>query len=103
MSGTLTRQPPRRRRYELMSNLVTNCPSCAGQIEFKSGATIVVVCPFCRSAVARTDRALEDLGKVAEIVQSQSPLRVGLKGVWRDTRFELTGRAQLRHELGGSP
>lgn len=84
-----------------MSVLQAKCPSCAAQIEFKSGSTIVVICPFCRSAVARTDRALEDLGKVAEIAQSQSPLKVGLKGAWRNNLFELTGRAQNRHELGG--
>ena len=84
-----------------MSVLQANCPSCAAAIEFKSGSSIVVICPFCRSAVARTDRALEDLGKVAEIMQSQSPLRVGLKGLWNNQRFELTGRAQNRHQLGG--
>jgi len=38
-------------------------------------------------------------GKVAEIADSQSPLKLGLKGVWKDTRFELTGRAQYRHEF----
>ena len=84
-----------------MSVLKANCPSCAGPIEFKAGSTIVVVCPFCRSAVARTDRGLEDLGKVAEIAESQSPLKLGLKGTYKDNRFELTGRAQLGHELGG--
>ena len=84
-----------------MSVLQANCPSCAGPIEFTSGSTIVLVCPFCRSAVARNDRGLEDLGKVAEIADSQSPLKLGLKGTYKDTRFELTGRAQLRHELGG--
>jgi Zn-finger nucleic acid-binding protein len=84
-----------------LSVLKANCPSCAAPIEFKAGSTIVLVCPYCRSAVARTDRGLSDLGKVAEIVDSQSPLRVGLKGVWRGHRFELTGRAQNRHELGG--
>ena len=84
-----------------MSVLQANCPSCAAPIEFKSGSTIVLVCPFCRSAVARNDRNLEDLGKVAEIAESESPLKIGLKGVWNTNRFELTGRAQLRHELGG--
>ncbi len=84
-----------------MSVLQANCPSCAAPIEFKSGSTIVLVCPFCRSAVARNDRKLEDLGKVAEIVESESPLKIGLKGVWNENHFELTGRAQLRHELGG--
>ena len=85
-----------------MSVLQANCPSCGAPIEFKAGSTIVLVCPFCRSAVARTDRGLEDLGKVAEVAESESPLKLGLKGLYKDVRFELTGRAQLRHELGGS-
>ncbi len=61
----------------------------------------MLVCPYCRSALARTDRGLADLGKVAEIVESESPLKIGLKGVYAGNRFELTGRAQLRHEMGG--
>ena len=84
-----------------MSVLQGNCPSCAAPVEFKAGSTIVLVCPFCRSAIARTDRGLQDLGKVAEVVDSPSPLKIGLKGEFNGTRFELTGRAQIRHELGG--
>jgi Domain of unknown function (DUF4178) len=84
-----------------VSVLQANCPSCAAQIEFTKGSTIVVVCPFCRSAVSRTDRKLEDLGKVAEILDTQSPLKIGLKGEYFGQRFELTGRAQLQHSLGG--
>ncbi|MCC7308011.1 MAG: DUF4178 domain-containing protein [Acidobacteria bacterium] len=61
----------------------------------------MLVCPFCRSALARTDRGLNDLGKVAEIAESESPLKLGLKGTWNGNRFELTGRAQLRHQMGG--
>jgi Domain of unknown function (DUF4178) len=84
-----------------LSVLQANCPSCAAPIEFKAGSTIVLICPFCRSAVARTDRGLDDLGKVAEIMDSESPLKLGLKGTFGGHRFELTGRAQNRHELGG--
>lgn len=84
-----------------MSVLKANCPSCAAPIEFQKGSTIVLICPFCRSAVARTDRGLDDLGKVAEIVDSESPLKLGLKGEFKGQRFELTGRAQNRHEMGG--
>lgn len=61
----------------------------------------MLVCPYCRSALARTDRGLADLGKVAEIVESESPLKIGLKGTYNGNRFELTGRAQLRHDMGG--
>jgi Domain of unknown function (DUF4178) len=84
-----------------MSALVANCPACGAQVEFKSGQSIVVICEYCRSAVARTDRELKDLGKVAEIVETGSPLDVGLRGKWKDVPFELTGRAQLGHEMGG--
>ncbi len=84
-----------------MSSLIAQCPSCAATVEFQQGSTIVLVCPFCRSAVARTDRGLEDLGKVAEITDSLSPLHVGLNGIWRRHRFELTGRIRKLHELGG--
>ena len=84
-----------------MSALVANCPACGAPVEFKSGQSIVVICSYCRSAVARTDRDLKDLGKVAELVETGSPLDVGLRGKWKDVPFELTGRAQLGHEMGG--
>jgi hypothetical protein len=67
-----------------MSVLVANCPSCGATVEFKSGQSIVVICEYCRSAVARTDRELKDLGKVAELVETGSPLDVGLRGKWKD-------------------
>ncbi len=41
------------------------------------------------------------MGKVAEIVESESLLKIGLSGTYLGHRFELTGRAQLKHELGG--
>ena len=84
-----------------MSALVANCPACGAPVEFKSGQSIVVICSYCRSAVARTDRELKDLGKVAELIETGSPLDVGLRGKWKDVPFELTGRAQLGHEMGG--
>ena len=60
-----------------------------------------MVCNYCHSAVARTDRDLKDLGKVAELVETGSPLDIGVRGKWKDVPFELTGRAQLGHEMGG--
>lgn len=84
-----------------MSVLTANCPSCGAPIEFKSGASVVVICSYCRSAVARTDRDLKDIGRVAELVETGSPLQLGLRGMWRGVKFELMGRAQMAHEAGG--
>ncbi len=78
-----------------------NCPTCGGPIEFKIGSSFLVVCPHCRSAIARLDRDLKDLGKVAALVETDSPLTIGLSGKYNGKSFRLTGRAQLRHALGG--
>ena len=81
--------------------LRANCPACGAEVTFKTGSSVVVVCEFCRSVVARTDRGIEDAGKVADVVESGSPLEVGLRGVYLGVSFELTGRAQLQHAAGG--
>lgn len=78
-----------------------SCPACGASIAFKRGSSIVVVCEFCHSVVARGDRKLEDLGKVADLVETGSPLDLGLRGAYQGVPFELTGRAQLGHEAGG--
>ncbi|HEY0080598.1 MAG TPA: DUF4178 domain-containing protein [Pyrinomonadaceae bacterium] len=84
-----------------MTALEASCPACGAPVAFKSGSSVVVVCDYCHSVVARTDRALEDLGRVAEVIESGSPLAVGMRGVYREVAFELTGRAQLAHAAGG--
>lgn len=78
-----------------------SCPACGAPITFRMGSSIVVVCPFCQSVVARGDRKLEDLGKVAALVETNSPLEVGLRGAYQNIQFEVTGRAQLGHDAGG--
>lgn len=78
-----------------------NCPSCGAPVTFAIGSSAVVVCQYCRSLVARTDRGLETFGKVAELIDTGSPLQVGATGKYRGKSFRLTGRTQLRHQAGG--
>ena len=78
------------------------CPACGAPVSFKTGSGVVVVCEFCHSVVARTDKGLEDVGRVADVAESGSPLRVGLRGAIQGAGFELTGRAQLGHGMGGT-
>jgi hypothetical protein len=80
---------------------VANCPSCGGPIEFAIGSSIVVVCDYCRTVVARGDRALEDLGKVAALVDTGSPLKRDLPGKYHGVGFRIVGRTQMRHQAGG--
>jgi hypothetical protein len=78
-----------------------SCPSCGAAVTFTTSSALVVVCEFCRSVVGRGDRHPEDYGKVAALVDTASPLRVGLPGNYKGQQFTLTGRAQLAHQAGG--
>ena len=80
---------------------VANCPSCGAQVEFAIGTSSVVVCDTCRSVVARTDRGVEDHGKVAALIETGSPLQLGATGNYRGRGFRIMGRTQLRHQAGG--
>ena len=44
------------------------CPSCGADIEFRYDDSFVRVCDYCRTAVLRTDRGLDTLGKFADLV-----------------------------------
>jgi hypothetical protein len=79
----------------------SNCPACGGPVEFKVDSSVVTICPYCRSAVARGDKKLEDLGKVADLVTTGSLLEVGRRGRYQGVPFDLTGRAQYAHQSGG--
>lgn len=80
---------------------VANCPSCGGPIDFKIGSSVVVICDFCQSVVARGDVSPELIGKVGALVDTGSPLRRDLPGMYRKVGFRLTGRTQMRHSMGG--
>jgi hypothetical protein len=84
-----------------MARLEAPCPSCAAPVEFKSRTSLVTICPFCQSVVARGDKKLEDHGRVADLVETQSPLSLDVKGKFRGKPFRIVGRMQYQHSAGG--
>src|SRR5690606_18071331 len=60
------------------------------------------VCSYCRAAVVRTDRGIDTLGKVADLVPMESPLRLFADGQLGSQSFILVGMAQVRHAAGGT-
>jgi hypothetical protein len=62
---------------------------------------MVAVCPYCKALAARRDRDPELIGKVADLVDTGSPLGLGASGRYTGRAFTLAGRVQLKHPLGG--
>lgn len=84
-----------------MNARTANCPSCGGDIRFRPG-TVMSVCTYCSSVVARGDRKLTLHGKVAALVDTHSPLKLYAEGRYKGSSFALVGRTQLQHPAGGT-
>ena len=80
--------------------LTAHCPSCGAPVVFRSAGSIFAVCEYCWSTLVRHDQALEDIGKMAALVEDRSPLQLGAEGSHAGVHFALIGRIQVRYSQG---
>ena len=71
------------------------CPSCGAPVDFRSSATLLLVCPFCRSTLLRTDLNLEDLGRMADLLKDASPVQLQVEGRYQGKAFTVIGRVKM--------
>ncbi|BCB27245.1 hypothetical protein SKTS_21310 [Sulfurimicrobium lacus] len=69
-----------------------NCPSCGAPVTFRSAASILAVCDYCKSTLIRHDADLENLGKMAALLEDASPLQLAAEGKYQGTHFAVVGR-----------
>lgn len=84
-----------------MKRRMGRCPACGGPVEFRLSTALVTICDFCSATVARGDKRLEDHGKVADLVRTNSPFQRGMTGKFGRRPFEIVGRVQYQHPAGG--
>jgi hypothetical protein len=77
-----------------------SCPSCGAPVVFRSGASLYAVCEFCRSTLLRHGDDLENLGRMADLLEDASLIQIGTEGKFRGVHFGVIGRIQLKHESG---
>jgi hypothetical protein len=77
-----------------------NCPSCGAEVQFKSSISVFSVCEYCRSMIVRHDMDLEALGKMAQLPDDLSPLKIGSRGKYNRTNFEVIGRLKVAWSEG---
>ncbi|RYE78650.1 MAG: DUF4178 domain-containing protein, partial [Myxococcales bacterium] len=76
------------------------CPQCGAPMSFGVGASVSQVCKYCRHVVIRTDRDLRNLGRVADLALTPSPVAVGDQGQVAGSAMNVLGRVQLDHGEG---
>ncbi|HXE39910.1 MAG TPA: DUF4178 domain-containing protein, partial [Azonexus sp.] len=80
--------------------LTASCPSCGAPVVFQSASSVFAVCEYCQSTLVRHDQALEDIGKMAALVEDRSPLQLGSEGSYKGVHFALIGRIQIKYSQG---
>lgn len=77
-----------------------SCPSCGAPVQFRSHASVMAVCEFCRATVVKDAGAVKDLGKMSEVLEDYSPIQIGTSGVLAGRSFTVIGRIQLSFDAG---
>lgn len=83
-----------------MSIAQGSCPQCGAPMSFGVGASISQVCKYCRHVVVRTDRDFRNMGRVADLTLTPSPVAVGDMGSIEGSTMTVMGRVQLDHGEG---
>ena len=76
------------------------CPGCGAPVEFRSAQSTHAVCAYCRSTVVRAGDKLARLGRMAELFDDHSPLRLQASGRYDGQGFTLVGRLQYQYGEG---
>ena len=69
-------------------------------VQFKSAASVMVVCQFCKTTLLKDADSVSNLGKMSEVLEDYSPLQIGTSGQFGPRSFSLIGRIQLQYADG---
>ena len=76
------------------------CPGCGAPVQFKSSASVMAVCEYCKTTLLKDAGSVRDLGKMSDVLEDYSPLQIGTSGRLPAGSFSLVGRIQYQYSDG---
>lgn len=76
------------------------CPGCGAPVQFKSAASVMAVCEYCKTTLLKDAGSVRDLGKMSDVLEDYSPLQIGTSGRVASGAFSLVGRIQYQYSDG---
>jgi len=77
-----------------------NCPSCGAELKKEILYTKNIICEYCCSSIFLEDDSIKDLGKVAQLAEKPSILRLGQYFEYRGWEFVPIGRVRYDYGCG---
>jgi hypothetical protein len=78
-----------------------NCSFCGAKVDFRSAASPMAVCSYCKSTLVREGDMLRRIGQSAAFFSDHSPLALGARGKQVGRPFTLVGRVQMVYTTPG--
>ena len=76
------------------------CPGCGAEIQFRSSASVMAVCEYCKTTVLKDIDSVKNLGKMSDVLEDYSPIQINTTGIYGGNSFTVIGRIQLRYADG---
>ena len=77
-----------------------SCPNCGAPVTFRSAASVMAVCGFCKSTLIKDADSVRNIGRMADVLEDFSPIQLGTSGTIDGRGFTVVGRIQLRYPAG---
>jgi len=81
------------------------CPTCGAPVTFRSAASVMAVCDYCKSTLVKDAESVRSVGKMSDVLEDYSPIQINTSGAIDDGSgkaigFVVVGRIQLRYPAG---
>lgn len=80
--------------------LTVSCPGCGAPVKFRSHASVMAVCEYCRTSVLKDLGSAQNIGTLSSVLEDYSPIQIGTAGQADGKNFTVVGRIQLRYQHG---
>ena len=77
-----------------------SCPSCGAPVQFRSHASVMAVCEYCKASILKDADSVQNLGTMSDVLEDYSPIQIGTTGVFGALGFTVIGRIQLQYSAG---
>ena len=77
-----------------------SCPTCGAPVSFRSAASVMAVCDYCKSTLVKDADSVKSIGKMSEVLEDYSPIQINASGTVDGRSFTVVGRIQLRYPAG---
>ena len=64
-----------------------SCPSCGGEVVFRSAASVMAVCSYCKSTLLKDAESVKNIGKMSDLLEDYSPLQITSTGIFQGRNF----------------